>query len=210
MSGTVQNLLGTRRLRVLLPFVPALVLPLALAGVAVPATGGSGALLEAIRVAEEAATRARKARQTIVELGEPGELALVTSAIERLRGVIPPPVSEVDIFNRLRLVGQLLGLNLSTSEIGEVRALDMVVEGETVHIRELVLGGRASLSRVVALVDELRREGLPTAVLDVALSRGSVDQKEFQFNLRIGLFHRAAAPAASVTPSNTEQLPAAE
>ncbi len=210
MTGTVQNLLGSRRFRVLLPFVPAMVLPLALAGVTLPAAGGAGALMEAIRATEESAARAREARKVIAELGEPGKLALVTSAIERLREVIPLPTSEVDLFNRLRLVGQLLGLNLSNSDIGEPRALDLVVEGETVYIRELALGGRASLSRIVGLVDELRREGLPTAVLDVSLSRGSVDMAEFQFNLRIGLFYRSAAPAATAAPTSTEQLPAAE
>ena len=89
MTNIVQNLRGSRRLRVAAPLLPAAVLPILLTGVTVPAATGIGAAFESVERVEERARRVDVAARRIAEFGDLAQIDELRRAIEVLRNIVP-------------------------------------------------------------------------------------------------------------------------
>ncbi|MEZ6013661.1 MAG: hypothetical protein R3F49_00985 [Planctomycetota bacterium] len=207
MSAPITNLRGRRRLRVTAPYLPAVVVPLLLAGVTVPSVTGVGDAREQLDHARERAARAERAREELLRFGDLEAIAEVESAAGALRALIPAPISEVELFNRLRFLGEVLALNLTRAQVGESTDLGLSVRGESVMMREVVMAGTAPLTRIVAILDGLRQQGLPTSVLEAVLTRGAAQSTDFEFVLRLGLFHRVPTQATTAHSAPTTDAP---
>jgi len=191
MSAVTQNLRGVRQLRVHLRYLPAALVPLALAGVTVPAVTNFGAGSESLARERLRADRAAAAQARVESFGDPSQLHDIVAAIAVLEGLVPGPSSEIELFNRLRFVGDELDLGLTNTEVGHAVDLGLDIAGVSVFQREVSLAGRATLGALVDCVGMLRTQGIPVVVLEVALSRGAPDERQFQFQLRLGVLHRA-------------------
>lgn len=210
-KSIVQNLRGVRRVRVALPFLPALLVPLALTGVTVPSATGIGEVKERVEHERKRADRAERAGAMVRQFGDLEQLDELVAAGKVLRGMIPGPRSEIDLFNRVRFLGEQLRLGLSRTDVAEPRDMDLAIDGESVFLRELTIAGTAPLSGVVGLVAGLRQQGLPVCVLEASLSRGTPSETTFKFTMRLGVFHRAvASEARSATDAGAaEAIPGA-
>ncbi len=204
MTNIVQNLRGSRRLRVAAPLLPAAVLPILLTGVTVPAATGIGAAFESVERVEERARRVDVAARRIAEFGDLAQIDELRRAIEVLRNIVPEADEELALFNRVRFVADQLGLELKRCDIGATQDLGVPVDGESVFARELSVAGVGTLTGLVDLLAQLRAQGCPVAVLDVSLSRGAAAERDFQFALRLAVLHRApelAPQLANGSPS---------
>lgn len=199
MTTVVQNLRGTRRLRVLATFLPAAVLPLVLMGVTVPGALDANQAEAELRELRRDASEAERLRGELREFGDLSQVEEVRRARDVLRGLLPGPVPELDLFNLVRLVGGRAGLALSEVDVREERDLGLTIEDHAAFARDVEVVGEGTLDQLSDFVAQLRSRGLPVAVLEANLTRGAVREARFQFTVRLGVLHGGPAPAGGAT-----------
>ena len=119
------------------------------------------------------------------------------AARRRVRTYIPTETGPVRSYGLVCLAAQRAGVAPDRLEVGELVDCGLLGPADRVVERIVRLGGRSTLSELVALVESLRQLGMPTAVRDLTISRESPRDPRFHFVITLGLIHLAPFETAT-------------
>ncbi len=190
MEGS-QNLRGGLHWASTTLMLPAVILPLALVGIAVrPALDVIEVRLEYAR-AERKLEAGLEQRATLERFGSLDRLEAMEVLRARLHDLIPEPFTPIEVYTWMRIAAERHGLDLRGIRMDGSIDLDLVVGDETVVMETVVVEGEGGAGALVGMVGEMRAHGLPTAVLEFSMSRASPSERLFRMDARVGVFHRA-------------------
>lgn len=166
---TVGNLRRGARQCALAWVVPSTLLVLALTGVAARPS---------LRLAEARAERARVAELVRHAQDESAHFAgfhahggpeRVRAALERVRGLLPAPLPELELHGLLRLLATSHGLRLDTLQVAEPADAGLEHLDDVVARRRVRLEGSGEPADLLALLGTVRALGRPVAVHEFSL-----------------------------------------
>lgn len=128
---------------------------------------------------------------------EAASLERAQAGLAGLREMLPASVPDVLAHGALRESARRAGLELTSLRIGEPLAGGLSIGHDCVRALAVTLGGRARLSQIAAVVEQLEAFGLPAAVLEFSVMRQEARHDVFEFELELGLFFRASLEEAS-------------
>lgn len=122
--------------------LPAVILPLALVGIAVrPAVDVVEAQLEFAR-AEQKLEDGLEQRAALERFGSLDRLEAMEVLRARFRDLIPEPFTPIEVYTWMRIAAERHGLDLTGIRMGESVDLELVVEGETVVMATVLVEGK--------------------------------------------------------------------
>jgi len=193
MTERLQNLRAFELTRASIVIVPALLAVLSLGGVTARPLARMARSREAFADATELIARARQERSTYERLCNQFDVEHCSSLTRRLCDLVPQELTPIRIYNVLRLAASAGAIELGSIEMGEELDQGVIVGDSTVVMREVRLTGATTPAMLVAFIDEVRRCGLPTVVLDFSISRSEPGARRFDFLMGLGLLYYSPA-----------------
>lgn len=194
MGGAISNVRAGTRPRSALVVLPALACVFALGGVTARPALDMRAAHDAHRVAEERLERFREQSALDRRYIADGRIEELRAGLARVRALLPPRSSAVDVHAMVRLAAARAGFVLTTLSVGDQSELGLECDRDRIVQREVCLGGRASAGAIPAFVARLRSLGQPCAVLEATLTRESARDVAFDVHMCLGLFETAPLP----------------
>jgi hypothetical protein len=188
------RMLELRQARLIVPMALGL---LALVGVtARPSLEAQAARSELEAAKTRLGEREREAA-LLRSLRETASLERAQAGLAGLRELLPASVPDVLAHGALRESARLAGVELTGLRIGETLAGGLSADQDRVRALAATLAGRARLSQIAALLEQLKAFGLPAAVLEFSVSREVALHDVFEFELDLGLFFRSSLGEAA-------------
>lgn len=199
------RMLALRQARLIVPMSLAV---LALVGVtARPSLEAQAARAELEAAKTRLGEREREAA-LLRSLREVSSLERARAGLATLREMLPAGVPDVLAHGALRESARRAGLELTSLRIGEPLAGGLSAGEDRVRALAATLGGRARLSQLAALLEQLEAFGLPAAVLEFSVVRQEARHDVFEFELDLGLLFRTSLEEASERDSDWSGAPA--
>jgi len=193
MTDRLQNLRSFELSRASIVIVPAILAIASLGGVTAKPLARMARSREAFSDATALIERARNERSTYERLCNQFDVEHCCSLTRRLNELVPQELTPIRIYNVLRLAASAGGIELGSIEMGEEYDQGVIAGSDTVVMREVRISGATTPAMLVAFVDEVRRCGLPTVVLDFSISRSEPGAKRFDFIVGLGLLYYSPA-----------------
>lgn len=187
----VQNLRRFHLLKQAGLILPAMVLPLGLAGVTIrPSLQLNEARVEMARL-EGLLTHIAQRRVALNEFGSLEQLEQFDGLRQKLKSTVPNSLEPIEIYSHIRHSASVAGVDLSG-----VRQQDPVdtghsLNGETVASIPVTVNGEGELRSLLHFVTGLEARGFPLTVTHLTFSRERWDDSQFSFTVILGFFHYA-------------------
>ncbi len=133
-------------------------------------------------------TDSRAAFKTVAWDGELEERT--RKAAEELDELFPAELSELDVYEALRLVAALNELELSDLNVGEAEPMLNATSEFPLGVRKASLRGRAPLNELRSFLKDLESLGVPLTVRNVELTSDASKDGDLDFALGLALYHK--------------------
>ena len=107
---------------------------------------------------------------------------------DRLHALLPEAVDQVSLMAACKQVGDALGFELQTVELGDPQDVGIAPLNHPLGEAPVVIHARGDASSTARFVEGLRAAGFPFELTGVSLRRSKPDASSFNVELRLGLY----------------------
>jgi hypothetical protein len=201
MKSSLDNFKVGRRWKLLVPLLPAALLPMLALGFSVRPAVEYGTLERALETARARADLSSELSAFVAGFGEQGP---PTERYERfladLAALVPTGFEAADFYERCLRSKRASNVTLGAINVGARRDLAAPVGELSLHECVVTLQGRARLADLPRLLAELHDHGQPVGVLQCRLEALEDETHLFDFQLELAVYHLAPpTPAEAAT-----------
>ncbi len=193
MISRAGNVRTGRAKRVAAFVLPAVCALLGASGVTAKPVLGMRELRGEVETARQRATACAALRERATRFESAGGLHAVDAAIASVKAVLPEALRPIDIHALVTLCFERRGIEIDSLAVLERRDSRHATLAEAVAETPVDVRGRARLSELASVVGDLRKAGLPAAVVEFSITRQDPASERFEFRLALALSQRVPA-----------------